>query len=89
MWGTVLMAATGLLLWFENAALRYLPKWATDVATALHFYEAVLATLAIVVWHLYWVIFDPAVYPMDTAWWTGRSPTARAFERREAEEQSQ
>jgi cytochrome b subunit of formate dehydrogenase len=89
MWGTALMAATGLLLWFENAALRYLPKWATDVATALHFYEAVLATLAIVVWHLYWVIFDPAVYPMDTAWWTGRSPTARAIERREAEEQEE
>jgi cytochrome b subunit of formate dehydrogenase len=89
MWGTVLMAVTGLLLWFENAALRYLPKWVTDVATALHFYEAVLATLAIVVWHLYWVIFDPAVYPMDTAWWTGRSPAARVAERNEADEQEE
>lgn len=86
MWGTALMAGTGLLLWFENAALRYLPKWATDVATALHFYEAVLATLAIVVWHLYWVIFDPAVYPMDSAWWTGRSPNARVIERSEVDE---
>jgi cytochrome b subunit of formate dehydrogenase len=85
LWGTGLMAVTGLLLWFENAALRWLPKWGLDVATALHFYEAVLASLAILVWHLYWVIFDPDVYPMDTAWWTGRSPEARIRERREEE----
>jgi cytochrome b subunit of formate dehydrogenase len=83
LWGTALMAVTGIVLWFENAALRWLPKWGLDVATALHFYEAVLATLAILVWHLYWVIFDPAVYPMDPAWWTGRSPEARSHERRE------
>jgi hypothetical protein len=44
-----------------------------DVATAVHFYEAVLATLAIVVWHFYSVIFDPDVYPMETAWMTGVS----------------
>jgi hypothetical protein len=56
-----------------------------DVVTALHFYEAVLATLAIVVWHFYWVIFDPDVYPMDTTWWTGRSPEARRVEREEAD----
>ena len=33
----------------------------------------VLATLAIVVWHIYSVILDPEVYPMDTAWLTGKS----------------
>jgi hypothetical protein len=33
------------------------------------------------------VIFDPAVYPMDTAWWTGRSPTARVIEREAADEE--
>jgi hypothetical protein len=32
-----------------------------------------LATLAIVVWHFYTVIFDPDVYPMDIAWLTGVS----------------
>jgi cytochrome b subunit of formate dehydrogenase len=83
LWGTVVMAATGLVLWFENLSLRHLGKWATDVATAIHFYEAVLATLAIVVWHLYWVIFDPDVYPMDASWWHGRAPAARAAERGE------
>ena len=81
LWGTVLMSATGAVLWFENVSLRYLPKWVTDVATALHFWEAVLATLAIVVWHFYWVIFDPDVYPMDGSWWHGREPAARTHER--------
>lgn len=81
MWGMVLMTVTGLLLWFENWSLQYLPKTATDIATTIHFYEAVLATLAILIWHFYWVIFDPDVYPMDAAWWHGRSPAARLKER--------
>ena len=34
-------------------------------------YEAVLATLAILVWHLYFVIFNPDVYPMNLSWLTG------------------
>lgn len=59
---------------FDTLALRWLPKIVLDVATSIHFYEAVLATLAIVVWHFYFVIFDPDVYPMDSAWLTGRSP---------------
>jgi cytochrome b subunit of formate dehydrogenase len=80
-WGMAVMTLTGLLLWFENFSLTYLPKAATDIATTIHFYEAVLATLAIVVWHFYWVIFDPEVYPMDAAWWHGRSPDARLRER--------
>jgi cytochrome b subunit of formate dehydrogenase len=80
-WGTLVMMATGFLLWFDNLTLRFLPKWVADAATAIHFYEAVLASLAILVWHLYWVIFDPVVYPMDMTWLTGRSPAAREHER--------
>jgi hypothetical protein len=68
------MALTGWMLWANNLMLRWLPKAVLDIATAVHFYEAVLATLAIVVWHFYFVIFDPDVYPMDLAWLTGKSP---------------
>jgi len=39
---------------------------------AIHFYEAVLATLAIIVWHFYHVIFDPDVYPVNFALIDGR-----------------
>ena len=81
LWGTAVMALTGFLLWFNNFALRWFPKWVSDAATAVHFYEAILASLAILVWHFYWVIFDPAVYPMDTTWWSGCPPAARALER--------
>jgi len=38
----------------------------------IHYYEAVLACLAIVVWHFYHVIFDPDIYPLNTACWNGR-----------------
>jgi glycosyltransferase involved in cell wall biosynthesis len=51
-----------------------LARWWVDVATAIHFYEAILATLAIVVWHFYQVFFDPDVYPMNWAWWDGKMP---------------
>jgi cytochrome b subunit of formate dehydrogenase len=70
-WGAVVMVATGLLLWANNLVLKFLPKTWLDVATSVHFYEAVLATLAIVVWHFYPVIFDPDVYPLNTAFLTG------------------
>jgi len=86
MWGTVVMTITGFMLWFENTTLRYLPNWTADVATALHFYEAILATLAILVWHFYWVIFDPDVYPMDWTWLTGHPPATRVVERMDPDE---
>jgi len=70
-WGTLVMAATGFLLWFNSFALRHFPKWVTDAATALHYYEAILATLSILIWHMYTVVFDPQIYPMDRSWITG------------------
>ncbi len=74
MWGTVVMTFSGLLLWFNNFSLRFFPKWITDAATAVHYYEAILATFSILIWHFYMVIFDPLVYPMDTAWLNGKVP---------------
>ena len=71
--GAIVMIATGVMLWANNIAMALLPKAWLDIATAIHFYEAVLATLAILVWHLYSAIFDPDVYPLDTAFLTGHS----------------
>jgi formate dehydrogenase gamma subunit len=73
LWGTVVMAASGFTLWFNNFTLRHFPKWVADAATAVHYYEAILATLAIHVWHMYLVILDPDVYPMDRSWLTGKA----------------
>jgi formate dehydrogenase gamma subunit len=76
-WGAVIMAASGVLLWANNWSLRNLPKVILDLATAVHFYEAVLAAAAIVIWHFYFVLADPEVYPMDSAWLTGKSVRRR------------
>lgn len=71
-WGLIVMASTGIMLWAKISVGRYLARWWLDVATAVHLYEAILATLAIVVWHFYQVFFDPDVYPMNWAWWDGK-----------------
>lgn len=73
LWGTLVMAASGFLLWFNTWTLAHAPTWVLDVATAVHWYEAILATAAIAIWHFYTVIFDPDVYPMDRAWLTGKA----------------
>ncbi|MGO9239462.1 MAG: cytochrome c3 family protein [Bryobacteraceae bacterium] len=73
-WGTGVMALTGCALWFNYWTLSMLPKIWLDVARSIHYYEAVLATASILIWHLYTVIFDPEVYPMDAGWLTGYSP---------------
>jgi cytochrome b subunit of formate dehydrogenase len=74
MWGTIVMTVSGCVLWFNNFSLRHFPKWVGDAATAVHYYEAILATFSILIWHWYMVIFDPLVYPMDTAWLDGKVP---------------
>ena len=73
-WGTALMGVTGVMLWAKVWVGDLLARWWVDVATAVHFYEAILATLAILVWHFYQVFFDPDVYPMNWAWWDGKMP---------------
>lgn len=71
-WGMFVMAGTGVMLWAKVFFGDLLPRWWLDIATAIHFYEAVLATLAIVVWHFYQVFLDPDIYPMNWAWWDGK-----------------
>lgn len=71
-WGTILMGITGLMIWFKLDVTRFLPRWAVDVALTIHYYESVLACLAILVWHFYHVIFDPDIYPLNAACWDGR-----------------
>jgi cytochrome b subunit of formate dehydrogenase len=71
-WGTLVMTVTGVMLWFENVSLRVVTKRILDLATLVHYYEAWLAFLAIVVWHVYQNVFNPDVYPMNWTWLTGK-----------------
>jgi len=71
-WGMFVMGSTGLMAWFKVGVGSLVPGWWVDVALTIHWYEAVLATLAIIVWHLYGVMFDPDAYPMNWAWYDGK-----------------
>jgi formate dehydrogenase gamma subunit len=71
-WGTIIMGVTGLMVWFKIDVTQWVPRWLVDVALTIHYYEAILACLAIIVWHFYHVIFDPDVYPLNLACWDGK-----------------
>ena len=71
-WGTIIMAVSGIMLWAKMWVTQWLPRWIVDVATTVHLFEAILATLAIIIWHFYFVIFDPDIYPLNWAWFDGR-----------------
>ncbi len=87
-WGTALMGLTGIMIWAKVWVGDLLARWWVDVATAVHFYEAILATLAIVVWHFYQVFFDPDVYPMNWAWWDGKMPVEHYHHEHELDTES-
>ena len=71
-WGTFVMGATGFILWFPTVVGTWAPVWLIKVSEMIHFYEAILATLAIVVWHWFFVIFHPHEYPMSVTWMDGK-----------------
>jgi len=70
-WGTVVMTITGIIMWFENTFIGIFTKLGYDIARTIHYFEAWLAFLAILVWHFYYVILNPDVYPMNLAWIKG------------------
>ena len=70
------MIGTGFLLWFDNWAVGFVSSTFLEVMLVIHFYEAILAALAIAVWHLYSTVFSPEVYPGNPSWLTGKMSEA-------------
>ena len=52
-WGTIVMIATGFMLWNPVATARFLPGQWIPAAQVVHGGEALLAILAVLVWHFY------------------------------------
>jgi cytochrome b subunit of formate dehydrogenase len=70
-WGTVIMSFTGLAMWFENTFISSTSLLGYNIVRTIHYYEAWLAFLAIVVWHFYFIMLNPDIFPMNKAWYRG------------------
>lgn len=81
LWGGFVMMLTGIPLWFETFFLGFFPKWLLDVAKEIHYYEAWLATLAILVWHFFYMFIHPENYPINFTVLTGRMTEDAYIER--------
>ncbi|MBN2357124.1 cytochrome c3 family protein [candidate division KSB1 bacterium] len=80
-WGTVIMALTGFVLWFPTSFTTIFPAWIIKVSETIHYYEAWLATLAILLYHMFFAIFHPADYPINLTSLTGKMTLEEAEER--------
>jgi formate dehydrogenase subunit gamma len=80
MFGSTVLIVTGFILMFPVAVTRVLPGQFVAAAVEFHGFEATLAALTIVIWHLYDVIFRPGVFPADTSIFTGRISRKRIAE---------
>jgi cytochrome b subunit of formate dehydrogenase len=64
-WGTIIMALTGFMMWNPVATASILPGQFIPAAKVAHGLEAVLAVLSILIWHMYQVFvrhFNKAMY---------------------------
>src|SRR3990172_2633297 len=51
--GAVIMGFTGILMWHPFGAMQYLPLGIVHIANLFHTWEAVLASIAVFIGHLY------------------------------------
>lgn len=69
--GAVVMGFTGILMWQPFEAMKYLPIGFIQIANLFHTWEAVLASLAVFIGHLYDEHFEK--FP-NMSWITGNLP---------------
>ncbi len=67
-WGILIMGITGFMMWNPLATVKLLPGEFIPAAKAAHGAEALLAVLAIIVWHMYGV----HIKRFNKSMWTGQ-----------------
>ena len=70
-WGMFIMAGSGIILWFPVLFSKFLPGIVIQIAYIAHSDEAMLALLAIIIWHFYNVHFNPRIWPANKVWYKG------------------
>ena len=80
-WGTIVMAITGFMMWNPITTTRFLPGSVIPAARAAHGAEAVLAVLSIIIWHMY----NVHIKRFNKSMWTGKL-SREAMEEEHAEE---
>lgn len=87
LWGTIVVAVTGLMLAFPEFTTQFLPGVALNIATIIHSFEALLATAFIFSIHFFNSHMRPDNFPMDTVIFTQKLPLSRFKEERPREYQ--
>jgi len=70
--GALIMAASGFILFFPILLSRVLPAELIPAAKVMHSAEAMLAFLIILIWHMAGAHLTPESFPMDTSIFTGK-----------------
>ena len=68
----VIMIISGFILWFHDWFFGLLPKWAFDVAIAVHSGTGTLILVVLTLWHFYLVHLSPGRFPIDWSFWDGK-----------------
>ena len=71
-WGTIVMVATGLAMWFPIQVATYLPGEVIAASKAAHGGEGLLAFASILLWHMYSAHLSPDVFPFDWTIFNGK-----------------
>jgi formate dehydrogenase subunit gamma len=71
-WGSLVMIVSGFFMWQVELSLKLFPLWVHDIFIIVHGYEAILAFLTIIIWHMYNVHLNPEVFPMSKVWLNGK-----------------
>lgn len=86
-WGMVVMGLTGFSLWFPAEASQFFNRTMLDVFRIIHSHEAVVAVITLAYGHFFTVHFNPAIFPSNPVWLTGKLSLEHFIEEHPAEYQ--
>ena len=78
--GSIIITISGFILMFPVIVTNWLPGHIIPIALTFHGWEAMLAVLVILIWHLYDVILRPDIFPVDTSIFSGKISLERQQE---------